>query len=280
MIKLECPQIDQKEIIDACVSNMNTNERKRRIIASATEIIQKSILYNEQATEAKLYTNSVHNKLCSGATEDDMKALYEQKFVSGNGRIYYEKLRLMAPHEQCPYCGQGIVKTLDHYLPKSKYPVFSVTPYNLVPACSDCNREKLSSIYLSCEEQVLHPYYDDFSDVTWVCAELVPGDEISFKYSVDDSVFIDTIRAKRAEKHFEVFKLKTMYGALAASHYIGYENGIKRVYKKGGKRATLERIDEDIEDEELVRKNTWKVAMYKAIKDSEWYWDTYVKTIM
>ena len=36
----------------------------------------------------------------------------------------------------CPACGElGRPNTLDHYLPKGKYPHFCITPHNLFPMC-------------------------------------------------------------------------------------------------------------------------------------------------
>ena len=42
----------------------------------------------------------------------------------------------------CPYCDGSLSGTrakLDHILPKESFPFLSVTPDNLVPACTDCN---------------------------------------------------------------------------------------------------------------------------------------------
>lgn len=51
----------------------------------------------------------------------------------------------------CPYCNRDYINCrseklagaqLDHFYPRSKYPIFSVCLYNLVPACGNCNRIK------------------------------------------------------------------------------------------------------------------------------------------
>lgn len=49
--------------------------------------------------------------------------------------------------EVCPYCGIGGPRQFDHYLPKEKFPEYSVHSYNLVPCCSVCNGKK-SDIWL------------------------------------------------------------------------------------------------------------------------------------
>lgn len=51
----------------------------------------------------------------------------------------------------CPYCNRDYINCrsdtlsgaqLDHFYPRSRYPVFSVCLYNLVPVCGNCNRIK------------------------------------------------------------------------------------------------------------------------------------------
>jgi 5-methylcytosine-specific restriction endonuclease McrA len=42
----------------------------------------------------------------------------------------------------CQYCGIQKPNTIDHYLPKSDFPEFSVLALNLIPCCGDCNTKK------------------------------------------------------------------------------------------------------------------------------------------
>ena len=51
-------------------------------------------------------------------------------------------LMSLANTGKCPICGIGQASTLDHYLAKTIYPTYAVTPYNLVPVCKDCNFAK------------------------------------------------------------------------------------------------------------------------------------------
>ncbi len=57
----------------------------------------------------------------------------------------------------CPYCNREFINNrdkktsaqLDHFFPRSKYPIFSISLFNLVPSCYACNhikREKLLDI--------------------------------------------------------------------------------------------------------------------------------------
>lgn len=61
----------------------------------------------------------------------------------------------------CPLCGEaGTPYTLDHYLPKSKYPEFAILPHNLIPACDICQGKKLDNNLKDGKRCFLHPYFD------------------------------------------------------------------------------------------------------------------------
>jgi hypothetical protein len=51
--------------------------------------------------------------------------------------------------------------TLDHYLPKNGYPIFSVFSLNLVPACKCNSKRKETLTGPNPNERLLHPYFDD-----------------------------------------------------------------------------------------------------------------------
>ncbi|WP_146093365.1 hypothetical protein [Xanthomonas pisi] len=64
----------------------------------------------------------------------------------------------------CPACGEpGSPNTLDHYLPKGKYPHFCVTPLNLFPMCDACQDWKDEKTGNAASPRFfIHPYYDVF----------------------------------------------------------------------------------------------------------------------
>lgn len=278
MIKLEKPQFDMEEIVNACISNMNQGEVKTRILSSKNEIVEESNEYDEKAKRGNLSSFKIHEKLGGGATKEDMKKLYENKFVpkGQGGRKYYDAIKSLSPNNRCPYCAQREVATLDHYLPKAKYPTFSITPYNLIPSCRDCNTGKLTDIYNSHEEEVIHPYYDNFSDEEWIGAKLIENDPVAFEFYVKCPSSWDEIKKKRAQNHFEKFELNNLYKPYAAEEYTYCSSRIQRLYLRGGKELAIEELKEAIEDRKKLRLNTWQAAMYKAIIDSEWFWTVYM----
>lgn len=247
---------------------------------SQANIVEKSKEYDEFARKGELFLLDEHDSVDGGATKDDMIALYEQKFVPKNQvcRKYYDKIILLAHNGRCPYCGQQIVKTLDHYLPKTLYPTFAITPYNLVPSCDACNKIKMTESFDSYEQQTIHPYYDDFTDEVWIKAHLVEEEPIIFEIFVDKPTSWDIKKYMRAQKHFKDFNLNGIYKSYSAEEYIACESRIKKLYAKGEKTIAVEYLEDCIEDKLCIRKNTWQAAIYQALIDSNWYWNYYIST--
>jgi hypothetical protein len=75
--------------------------------------------------------------------------------------IYITLMRESTAHLVCPMCGSMHSGTLDHYLPKNGFPIFSVFSKNLVPACKCNSKRKETLLGANPGERVLHPYFDD-----------------------------------------------------------------------------------------------------------------------
>ena len=72
---------------------------------------------------------------------------------------YIEEIRRKLSPDVCPMCGGYNPAQVDHFIPKSTYPEFSLFTHNLVPAC-DCNQKKLKKYKNAAGARILHPYYD------------------------------------------------------------------------------------------------------------------------
>jgi len=97
---------------------------------------------------------------------------------------HINEMRDSTEHLVCPMCGSIHSGTLDHYLPKEDYPIFSVFSQNLVPACK-CNSRRGRTLYgATLNERVLHPYFDNCLGERLISAKIedlgpVPRMEIS-----------------------------------------------------------------------------------------------------
>lgn len=279
MKKILKPENNIGIILKNCMACMQ-NPRRGRIAQVKDTIVKKTTEYDDLASSGKLYTIPKHDTVDAIAAKDDMEALYTQKFVPKNepNREIYDKLILMAPSGKCPYCQQNLAKNLDHFLPKAKYVTYTVTPFNLVPSCSDCNKGKSDMTFESYEKQPFHPYYDCFDDSAWLKAKLVEKEPISFQFYADPPSTLPSEKVKRIKYCFsdDCLGLNNIYKLHAPELYSTCFHRIKILFDKGGKTLAVARLQENIEDEQSTSLNSWKAAMYQAMIDSEWYWETYM----
>lgn len=281
MIKLKKPDFQQDIIIDDCIDNMREGNGtpRARITASRDILIEKSNKYDKLAELGELGRIKESELSEVEVTKKDMVDLYNNKFArkGEGGRQYYDKIKLLAPYGRCPFCGQRVVKTLDHYLPKAKFPLYAITPYNLIPSCSDCNKDKLTDSFVQREEEIIHPYYDDFASSVWLKARVVKGEPVTFEFYVVKPEDWDDIKYKRACNHFKVFGLNDLYKPYACERFCECLGRIKRILVKGGQEAAKEHLRECIVEKRENRLNTWEEAMYDALLESDWFWKEYLK---
>lgn len=83
-----------------------------------------------------------------------LKEYLVKKYGKAFGDVYKElnkkKLVNITGVTVCPYCNRNFVNVtneantsqLDHFFPKSEYPLFALCFYNLIPSCYGCNNKK------------------------------------------------------------------------------------------------------------------------------------------
>ncbi|MDA2093773.1 hypothetical protein PDN23_14210 [Bacillus cereus] len=99
--------------------------------------------------------------------ENLLSGKFFNKAIESKGKVAVNEFKnfLTLENNICPYCDwyemEFAAVSIDHFLPKSKYPLLSIYPRNLVVACAACNdRIKKDNIYLP----IAHPYYNEVAD--------------------------------------------------------------------------------------------------------------------
>lgn len=134
----------------------------------------------------------------------------------------------------CPICEREVSLEWDHVIPKSKYPLGSLIPINLVPICHYCNHNKLAKFNFT-NELPFHPLYQKIDlkkeiiislNSCEMKKELGTGLDISYKnnkfknlvklYKLDDlissrvtdelRVFINDIKNETDDKKLDIQK--------------------------------------------------------------------------
>lgn len=117
----------------------------------------------------------------------------------------------------CPYCnrqytftinqGKGIRPQFDHFYPKSEFPYFALSFYNLIPTCPTCNHLKREKT-----DKILYPYTDGFGNNCTFSVnhgEYIMGGKIRVDFDIDKNITRD--QQIKHENSIEMFALKELY---------------------------------------------------------------------
>lgn len=230
----------------------------------------ESLNYDRSAIGKNLFLFTEHSHVQGNISKNEMVKLYNDKMVKHpTGRRIYDKLMALAPLSRCPFCGVGRVKTLDHYLPETKFPTFSVLPYNLVASCRDCNTGKSTSYATTQNTQTLHPYYDDYTHEQWLFARVLQTSPVSIEFYVNAPIHWNQLDKDRVAAHFNDYELAERFSIEASNtladlreEFILYNSTSIIIQQELQKKARTYYIR---------HKNSWETAMYQALSQSQWY---------
>ncbi|MBC3487140.1 HNH endonuclease [Pseudomonas sp. SWRI50] len=271
MRRLPLPPFDTAQVFTACASTIRDTDCLNRMSDISLEVIRRGGFYDAHAQAGVTYAipkcGGKNDDLVIGqVTKSELIALYDAGMVNRKlGRAIYDALIVSSSF--CPSCGSvGATKNIDHYLPKSSYPWLSICPYNLVPACRDCNTEKGSPVAESAFKQLIHPYYDDecFFNEVWVFAEVAWEDCYGLRYYADPPRHWGALDRARAIHHFEFYGIAEKYSLLAAEH-LSLVIDQRKGYFRDVSPFEFEAYLLDIGLSDALSPNDWKGVMYRAL---------------
>lgn len=280
MRKLQVPAYDPIDVYDVCVSEVtdtamkNVYEVERSHIVSAYQDFDQATANVAWAQLPRASWGHPKQIVAGSLTKKDLTILYSDYMVGSDdvAREIYDEL-LVANGGTCAFCGGlGQVKTLDHYLPKSNFPQYSVHPANLIPCCRDCNTGKGSTFGHGVNDQVVHPYLDDqkFFTQRWVIAEISLSDPLVVKYSCMPPANWSEIDADRVKRHFADYDIAARFSVQAGAELIEVINlRVKslKVLSFDDFRGYL--IDHA--ESAGLDLNGWSRTMYKALAETKWF---------
>ena len=267
MRKITKPTIKVNQVLIDCIDNMELLDLKTELTNSASIFADEEKEFEIKKQNNCLHELIKHKVISSTINNKVLKKLYSDRMVSKNnkGRTYYDSIYLSAPNGKCPYCSQRIVRTLDHYLPKSKFPLLSITPINLVPSCSDCNKDKLVDIPLRGEEETLHPYYDDVETESWLKMKIISYKPFEIEFYTFPPLDWDNMLRNRIEFHFKSYRINELYCVHAKEEFENIRFTITDLYQKLGSLELKNHLIDSFKSREHVNKNSWQTAFYNTI---------------
>lgn len=205
--------------------------------------------------------------------KSDLVKIYEQYFAKQGkpARKIYDAL-LNAAKEKCPFCGGiGTPRNLDHFLPKTHFPQFSVLPHNLIPSCRDCNMDGKGQAFATNEEdQIIHPYADKdiFFSEQWIFATYHEGNGTKpgeFEYYTLPPVNWSAVDKVRVRKHFKDFSLAKRYGDKAGQQLGTVSLQIERMKLASLDRGIINNVLLQPGVDAAPFANHWQKGMYQAL---------------
>lgn len=171
----------------------------------------------------------------------------------------------------CPYCGIGAPRQFDHYLPKEKYPEFSVHAYNLVPCCGTCNGKK-SDVWLDGKNArvFLNLYIDSLPtapmlepDINWVMRKGKRVPTVSFGLVLPAGFSV--AKFGLIESHFKKLELLSRYKDQSHTEFSVLRDAA--IAREAKTVATLRKFLKNfLERRELtLGPLNWRIALYRAL---------------
>lgn len=231
------------------------------------------LLYDYLGEVAELYKMVEYDGIEDCADGNDLRGLYTRMIRKNSiGKSIYDRIKAAPKNGTCPYCGHRKVRTIDHYLPQSKFPIFSVSPTNLVPSCVECNADKGAKTAKRAPKQFIHPYFDRLPTGKWLSAEVRETSPASFLFFADPPTSWDSILQQRIINQFNALNLASLYVSHAGSSLSKIRGSLRRASSRGvsGVKFWLEDSAESAIEE---NPNSWEAAFFTACAESDWFCD-------
>lgn len=280
MITIDKPDLEVIEVVEVCKNSMREgNELKEKLAECTTEIISGETVYKQLSENKDFHLFPPSEDINGILDHTDMSKIYNEKFVGGAARDFYDQIKLLVIDEKCPFCGQKNIKEMDHFLPKEKYPILAITPINLIPICKDCNFIKKSHTPTSYETILFNPYFDNFNSEKWLKAKVSKSLPLKIKFFIVEDNGIAARDLSRIKETFKVLDLAKIYRIEANTEINNMKYSWKTIYRKKGGFALHERLREDAESRREYRVNSWQTALYEALAESDWFYNDLISNM-
>jgi 5-methylcytosine-specific restriction endonuclease McrA len=284
MIKLPLPTDTQVKSLESCLSEIPESKKdyKLRLNNAKSKLEEQSELYFDRASTLNLHECEFSKIANSDAlvpgcgdevTKGDLIDLYTDILSNPKkeSRSIYDRLKLSSGW--CTLCLISETETLDHYLPKARYPAFSVDPQNLIPACNKCNKGKGASLLKERKDNVLHPYFSSskFYDDLWLKVEVIEETPVRVRFFTEAPEDWTGEDITLLENHFKDFDIADKFAKFITSHLSTAIDDVNLAINKN--KRSIEAIKEDFgfKADNRTNKNSPVTALFKALSENTWF---------
>lgn len=220
--RLPPPDVDSEALVTALVADRQNGRNRDFFNGIADEWRQRV----RRFLDVRAYPPDVPTWPEADADPGRFQNLYLSPLET---QAQYAVLQGLRGHRlnHCPSCGEpGKPNTLDHYLPKSVYPHFSVEPFNLFPMCDAC--QGLKDVKIGDADHpryFLHPYFDDFLDTEVLRVLFIPP-YVTPLHQLEAHPGLPDDQASLVSKHIGELQLQRRYGPFFEEEHIRLLKGV------------------------------------------------------
>ncbi len=197
-----------------------------------------------------------------------LQAAYNE--VQIGGRLAALRQRLLASTDQCPYCGFGEPRDLDHYLPRSIYGELAIYPRNLIPSCSACNNAKrkvVPGLGPAHGPGLIHAYFQDLPDIDFLKADIAfGGGALEVRFWIDD-VNLGVALGPKLQFQLDRLKLNERYRA-QINKFISEQRVAMLMFNEMGAELFAQYLGRCADSlRTSYGRNDWRVALLRALSE-------------
>jgi hypothetical protein len=170
----------------------------------------------------------------------------------------------------CPYCNVIPSSQVDHFIPKTRFPEFSILTINLIAICGPCNLVKDENFAANGNRFFLHAYLDRFpADSTCLRARVIwDGNKISFEFSlIQNCPGVSNVLYETLKEHIKRLNLLSLYAEAASEEF----NDRDDWSDESDTPATLRRRILRNINKKRMREGplSWRAALWRAVHDDD-----------
>ena len=165
----------------------------------------------------------------------------------------------------CQYCNARTADTLDHVLPRTVYPEFTVLPQNLVPACAQCNTKKGQACHWFLGKNFAHLYFVHLPKAPILFANVnVDASAVTIDFYLRQDKYINDTHFESLKNLFEHLNLGGLYQIYGISELSDHWAQMDDYYRNGGSNALKEYLEGEAAGARRSRgENYWKTACFR-----------------
>lgn len=269
MKKLNPPNINAEQAYKTIKERSRSEDKKQRLENLESYIFDR---YSDYLCSVEILESITSSRITEDEDKNALQSCYSRNskgYLEGEVVANIIGIQSIQHKQKCPYCGLDKPRTIDHYLPKSIFPEFSIFPPNLIPCCGYCNSKKNDTWLKDGERNYLNLYYDDIPEgIEFLYTRLIYIDDslvplISF--TLENNFGINQGLFKLIERHYENLNLLNEYSESIEEEFSSIIDKIENypILSIDEHKQSIER-----DYRTIVRKygvNFWKASFLKGL---------------